>query len=827
MKRTARLRILIGAAVALAAVPAEAYYHYVYYPTTQNAPVFAHFDINALPNKTVTFLVTDTGPSTLASNDSFASVLGQVKQAAQVWNSVAGSDLRVAFGGVKAANQASNLPGGDVVFVDLPPGLLGMGTPTLPVTPLVSNGPNGPFVAFSRSTVMLTNNTAMAPGPSYLESFFTTAVHEMGHALGLQHTFTGSAMSQGVVRNTSRTRPIDADDIAGLSLLYGNARYAGTVGSISGHVFSNGQGVALASVVALTAAGPAISTLTNPDGSYEIDGLPPGRYWVYVHPIPPDADIDGPFDATGHVIPASGPTETLFYPGTRDPVQFGVVPVAAGGAAGGIDFSVGPRTSVPVYDMTTYSYSGQLSITPAFVNTNLSTNTIAAQAAYPLPTPVPQSVTVTSLGNVEVQPYGSPVALGLYLPGGLVPGAGPRHLLFNFGNDMYVLPDGVVEVQHGPPAIAAVTPNADGTVTVSGGNLGPDSQVYFDGLPATVSVPFSGTAANGSVKVTPPPGASGQTVNVIVYNSDEQNSTFYQSQAAPTYTYPVSGSPQITVSPSSLPAGASAAVDIAAANMQLVDGQVTVGLGTFDAAVRRIWVLSPTHAIANVTVAADAATGGSDASVLSGFQPAFQSLGFQIQAANPAQASVSSVVNADTNQQTLYPGAAAVISGVNLAGSATPQVTLNGQSVTVLSAASGQIKIAIPGGVPIGPAILKISNGSSNSFPFAAQIDNAPPVILGVVNSQNQPVGGAPSVFAGDTIFVTLSGVDAGILQNPGRLSASAGGVQMPVLQVSPGLAPGTIQVAVKISQSFGGSSVPLLIRLDASFSDPYSITVL
>ena len=827
MKHLARLRVPIGLALALAAVPAEAYYHYVYYPGAQNAPVFAHFDLSALPNQTVTFLVTDTGPSTIAKNDSFASVLTQVKEAAQVWNSVASSGLRVAFGGVKSANQTSNLPGGDVVFIDLPPGLLGMGTPTLPVMPVVSNGQNGPFVPFSRSTVMLTNNTSQAPGPSYLESFFTTAVHEMGHALGLQHTFTGSAMSQGVIRNTSRTRPIDADDIAGLSLLYGNAGYPGTVGSISGRVTSNGQSVALASVVAITAAGPAISTLTNPDGSYRIDGLPPSRYWVYVSPIPPDADIEGPFDAIGQPVPASGPTETLFYPGTRDPVQFGIVPVSAGGAATGIDFSVEPRASVPVYDMATFSYSGQLSVTPAFVNTNLSANTIAAQAAYPLVTPVPQSVTATSIGNAQVQPYGSPVALGLYLGNGLVPSTGPRHLLFNFGNDMYVLPDGLIAVRQGPPAIVSVVPNADGTVTVSGSNLGPDSQVYFDGLPSTVSLPFSGNAAAGSITVMPPPGASGQTASVIVYNGDEQNSTFYQPQAPPTYTYPVAGAPQITMTPSSLPAGASAVIDLTTANMQLVGGQVTVGLGTFDAAVHQVWVLSPAHAIANVTVAAGAATGGSDISLLSGFQPAFQSLGFQVQAAKPAQAWVSSVVNGDTNQQTLYPGAAAVISGVNLTGGATPpQVTLSGQSASVLAVANGQIKIAVPAGLPIGPAILTISNGSTNALPFAVQIDNAPPVILSVVNSQNQSVGGGQSVSAGDTIFVIVAGVDPGVVQNPGRLTASAGGVQVPVLQVTPGLAPGTLQVAVKITQSFGGSAVPLVLGLDASSSNPYTITV-
>jgi hypothetical protein len=56
-------------AVVLCAASAEACYHYVYY-LTGGAPytsVFAKFDLNALPDKTVTFLVADTGPATASS----------------------------------------------------------------------------------------------------------------------------------------------------------------------------------------------------------------------------------------------------------------------------------------------------------------------------------------------------------------------------------------------------------------------------------------------------------------------------------------------------------------------------------------------------------------------------------------------------------------------------------------------------------------------------------------------------------------------------------------------------------------------------------------
>ena len=109
------------------------------------------------------------------------------------------------------------------------------------------------------------------------------------------------------------------------------------------------------------------------------------------------------------------------------------------------------------------------------------------------------------------------------------------------------------------------------TVTVAGANFSADSHVFFDGLPAAVNSPFTGDKTNGAITVNPPPGHSGQTAYVIVYNGDGQNSTFYQPQAPPTYTYPSSGAPQITVTPAALPAGATALVDIVAQYMSFTD----------------------------------------------------------------------------------------------------------------------------------------------------------------------------------------------------------------------------------------------------------------
>ena len=130
------VRVLaVAAAAILLAVPSDAYYHSLFTTLTLVAssvfvPVPEAFDLTALPDKTVTFFVSDAGLAAYGPNDSFGAVLSQVKSAAAVWNSVSSSDLRVCFGGLETynANQVSVTPGGDVVFAELAPGILGLGT---------------------------------------------------------------------------------------------------------------------------------------------------------------------------------------------------------------------------------------------------------------------------------------------------------------------------------------------------------------------------------------------------------------------------------------------------------------------------------------------------------------------------------------------------------------------------------------------------------------------------------------------------------------------------------------------------------------------------
>ncbi len=851
-------RIVPAAAVALAlALPAEAYYHYIHFVGRNfAAPVYEKFDLASLPNKTVTFFVSDQSDLAYAANDSQGALLNQVGLAVAAWNTPPYADLRLSFGGLKAPSQeeAFNTPGGDVTFVDLAPGVLGLGGPVVSTTP--TNG----FYPILHATVMLSRDTTLGAGPSYLEAFFTTAVHEIGHGLGLQHTWTGSAMSQGVIRNTSRIRPLDADDIAGLSVLYGKPGWAANYGSISGSVtFANRTPVALASVVAIAPNGPAVSTLTNPDGTYRIEGLPANfNYLVYVHPLPPDAVAGGeglrlPVDENLQQFgPSAGAFQTAFYRGlssTLDPLQAVSTAPAAGATISSVNFTVTPLAAPAAWDVVTNSWlnstarnyvttGGDTWVTPAFINTTQDVNFIdvTAQAPAQLPNPVSAAI-LGGFAPAFWNPAGrfAPVIWPssdaghiwtFFAPPVAGAGVGPRHMVFYFGNDIYVLPGGVNLVQKGPPVVTAVTPNGDGTVTVAGAGLSGESGIYFDGVKAAVTEPFQGSDADGSITVRPPSGAAPTVSTVTAYNPDGQSSMILQSQNPPTYSYPAAPAPEIrSMNVSSLPAGATAAITITTANTNFVEGQVTVGFGSDDVTVRRVWVPDPTHLTANVVVAPNAALGASEISILSGLRVITQPGGFQTIAGKAGLPAINlPVTNADATQSRIYPGSVASFTGQNLTSPAgNTVVTLNDVTMSA-SVSATQVTFQVPSSFPTGSATLKLNNGTASAFAVQVQIDSPPAVILAVSSQSGQLLLGS-SAGKDDTLTVTVAGLDPAVLNTPERVQVTIAGVPMRLMQVTQ-TATGLFQLQVNVTQSFGGRQVALAVVVDGAASLPVMLTV-
>jgi uncharacterized protein (TIGR03437 family) len=820
-------------ALLAATCPLPAYYHFIHYLKSGNAP--EKFDLSALNSNTVVVLVSEAGPSAYSATDSFNSVVNQILQATKVWDGVSSSALRIRFGGLENTATLRNVPGIDCVFEDLPPGLLGYGGPTSLDT-AITTADGSQFIPITRSAMHLNLNLTIAPGPSYNESFFTTAVHEMGHTLGLQHTFTSAAMATATTRATNLTHPLGVDDVAGISLLYPNS-LASNYGSITGKITAAGKPVHLQSIVAIRPGGDAVSAVSNPDGSYAITGLPPGDYYVYAHPLPPDANIYGPWDSSGNVVPASGPTNTLLYPGTTSLGDAQTVSVAAAAAVSGINFSLSPRSVVSIYDVGVYSFfNGQTAVKPADLNVNNGPASVSVSGVGLGSSGQAPGFGVQFMGgNVQLQPHGllpylasgyTYIGLNLgFLPN---PALGPQHVAFSTSNDIYVLPNALNLTQSDPPSIAAASPNPDGSVTVTGANWAPDTLFYFDSLPASVN---SLDPTSGSAVLTPPPPASSQTATLSAYNFDGQNSQLVGSSSPVTYSFPAAAAPAIaSIAPTTIPAGSEAIVDVTATGITFIDGAASLGFGTPDILVRRVFVLSPTHILADVSILPGAAQTASDVSVLSGFQIATASAAFQVTAPVPGRpAAVPLLFNGISGLTGSYAGAVVSMYGRNLAASnAAPVLQIAGKTALIEYASPGQINFQIPSDLPPGLALLTLNNGVLNALPVVVNIDATPAGIGAIQRVSGAYIYAGHPGMLGETLIVSLDNFappNSTVALN--RVQVGVGGVlRAPTKIVA--ATPAVFQVWFPLTAADStGSSVQVVVYLDGRSSYPAQIPIM
>ena len=68
--------VALAVAVAITAAVAPAYYHFVHYTNRVGpfVPIAEKFDLNALPNQTVTYRISDQGPTAMAPGESLPAI---------------------------------------------------------------------------------------------------------------------------------------------------------------------------------------------------------------------------------------------------------------------------------------------------------------------------------------------------------------------------------------------------------------------------------------------------------------------------------------------------------------------------------------------------------------------------------------------------------------------------------------------------------------------------------------------------------------------------------------------------------------------------------
>jgi hypothetical protein len=654
----ARAAALVAGSLLLAHT-SSAYYYYTYFNSVAPpyTPIVARFDLNTLQNNTVPFFVSGAGPSTLYPGDSLPSMISQITAAANVWNNVSSSAIRLAYGGFYTPGTTESAPGIQIEFSDdIPPGLLALSIPT--VVGGLENAPSGTFLPIFLSIMQLPSDMSnYFTGPSYGEQFFVTVAHEFGHTLGLQHTLASSVMSTLNTSAASKAKPLGDDDVAGISLLYPAANYLSAVGSISGTVTMNGSGVNLASVVAISPSNEAVATLTNPDGTYQINGIKPGEYYVYVHPLPPPVEGESgpdniylPLNAAAKYLAPETGFATEFYPNTQFPnSQAQVIPIQAGQAyPQPINFSVTPVSSPGVASVRTYSYvnnstymigapvllgeSTPISATGAGLVETVNSSTGATALTPGLS--VSMLGTAAAISNLRAFPPPNQTYIAVDAMPNMTAPPGPLHLLFNTPGNLYVLPSGFSVVESLPPLISAIGPAVDGNgnpaEAIAGAQFTAKTQVLFDGVPAVVQSQFSNLLI-----VTPPPAPLGYTAAVAAFNADGQSSLLW-NPTAPTYTYSagaasvVGANPGVVVSPKVIPAGGAVTLNVQGSGTNFVQGVTTVGFGTSDVAVNQITVINPTHL--TVTVTPNVTINSSNITITTGLELISQAVGSQITA---------------------------------------------------------------------------------------------------------------------------------------------------------------------------------------------------
>ncbi len=853
MKRVViRLIVLLVSLAGLSSI-GSAYYAWVYYPGINGpfTPIRAKFDLSSLPDShTVSYFISDQGPNPMMPGDSLQALVSEIRLAAETWNGVSSSTLKLAFGGFFSSSTQQTSAGIDVVFDDsIPPGLLAQTTLTTPADlSFLASGAS--FVPIKRARVQLRKDLTAYRQASFYDDFFLTITHELGHAQGLQHTLTSGVMSTSVTRATTKAQPLAPDDIAGISLLYPVAGYLAGTGSISGTVSLSGKPVNMASVVALSASGVAISSLTNPDGTYRIDGITPGQYYLYVHPLPPAAQGEGypdnvvpPQDAKGDSFPANTGFGTQFYTGTRDWTQSPTITVTAGNVVSAMNFNVQARNGPALYDMATYNYLGSVGVQagPLQPQTQNSVLFYANGALVNNNTQLAPGLNVTVVGGpAQVEQGGVSVYnqyVLVYLDTFALPSASPApiSLAVTVANDLYVLPAAFTVVPSPGPTISGVIPGTDNlgnpTATISGANIGPNSRVLFDGARANVAY----VNQDGSLVVSAPPASAGYQAAVEVLSNDGQTSSQAIGDVAPrpfTFAYSGPSTPNISVSPATVTAGTDMLVRVTGYNTNFVDGRTVVGFGSSDVLVRQVWVLSSGTLLMNISVRPTAQPTSTSVTVTTGLQLSTLTTAFQIQAANPAQASLlAPIVNQATQLAGVPVGGTAVISALGLPQNLTGwTLTISSQQSSFSVTPAGQILASVPGGLLPGPSVVQLLAPDGTSIPSVLmQVDPPPPGVTSVLNSFGQQIGASQPVKPGDPVTVIVAGLaDAnGSLPAASTIHVNVGGVDQIANTISSMGGQGYCQLQVTLPANLpNGAQTPLTVAVGTRVSSQYFINI-
>ena len=286
-----------------------------------------------------------------------------------MWSGQRVSDLKVQYRGLTNSDitkdNVQQFEGQTVVIFDVDGSI---------INALLGRGAGGEVLGFSEATQfdepkgLITAARAVFNGSAIgrpgLGDFEATVVHELGHFLGLGHTYVAHELKNGdpaddgpiptmyptSLDDDTQMRTLEIDDLAGLSALYGSPVFQQMLGWVEGAAsWSEGLPALGGHVEVRHLSDPRLRVgaitgyLQDGTGRYRMAGVPPGDYRATLEAIPSQ------FRAESGIGPYEPPVRDLFptvtYKAPSEPSDFTRVSASAGQATT-VNFTV-PEEPLP------------------------------------------------------------------------------------------------------------------------------------------------------------------------------------------------------------------------------------------------------------------------------------------------------------------------------------------------------------------------------------------------------------------------------------------------------------------------------------------------
>jgi uncharacterized protein (TIGR03437 family) len=566
----------------------------------------AHYDLSTLPNGTLTYYVTGAKPQALPNNYTVEALITQLVEATRTLSGIRTSALKVAFGGYVSAASEIVLanPMGLVEFTsDMPPGAFATGGALYAIP---AGTPQ--FLPIYGSTLTLPADLSLTNVNSNF--MYAALVHEMGHGLGAKHSAVSAVMWQ--TNCVPRGHLITEDDEALFAALYPRSGIRSSFGSITGRVLSGITAVSMAAVAAFSDT-QVIGSQTMPDGTFIIDGLPPGSYRLMIYPLmlggAPSSSADNAGDpndlislrtlSNTKVVINTDIGAALYGGSPSNPASSTTFRVQAGGTADIGTWHVSSRgttrleaglvkttptglSSVDGLWLTAGATSRGYTAGAALDTANLQINFTLSGLSL-----VAGSLT-TSTSSSTASVWKTTARYTVQAAANAQPGS--SSLIYWNGDEAYFSPGAMHVTSTAPPQVSTISPTqgAGGMlVTISGANFDSGARVYFAGMPA----PVVSRSANALV-VRAPYGGPGRDVEVWVGNSDGPGSDLTSNNLH--FVYGSSPAPSLSVSPVSAVPEQKLTLHITGTGTHFQDGTTWAGFGSGDVVVDSLSVDSPT-----------------------------------------------------------------------------------------------------------------------------------------------------------------------------------------------------------------------------------------